>query len=95
MAQKYIVKLTGAERESLHSLIWQEKQSARQVTRARILLLSDDSETDQTIAQVLHVHVNTIERIRAKFIEGGVELALHKRWQTQCSANWAKTPNST
>jgi transposase len=79
MAKKYIVKLTDVERESLQALIRQGKHSARQLSRARILLLSDKGNTDQEIAQALHLHVNTVERIRAKFVDGGVEFALRDR----------------
>jgi transposase len=79
MAKKYVVKLTEAERESLQILIRQGKQFARTLSRARVLLLSDEGNTDQTIAQALHLHVNTVERIRAKFVEGGVEFALRDR----------------
>lgn len=42
-------------------------------------MLSDESHPDQTIAQALHIHVNTVERIRAKFVEQGVEFALRNR----------------
>lgn len=79
MAKKYVVKLTEAERENLRILIRQGKQSARTLSRARILLLSDEGNTDQTIADALHLHVNTVERIRAKFVEGGIEFALQNR----------------
>lgn len=79
MAKKYIVKLAQTERENLQTLIRQGKQSARQLSRARILLLSDEGNIDQDIADALHVHVNTVERIRAKFVEGGVEFALRDR----------------
>jgi len=79
MTKKYIVSLSETEREELKSLIRQGKQSARTLTRAHILLLSDENQSDQTIAQALHVHVNTVERIRAKFVEQGVEFALRNR----------------
>jgi transposase len=79
MAKKYIVKLSEAERENLKTLIRQGKQSARTLTRAHILLLSNEGQPDRSIAQALHVHVNTVERIRAKFVEDGVELALRNR----------------
>jgi transposase len=79
MAKKYVVKLTETERENLQTLIRQGKQSARQLSRARILLLTDAGTIDQDIAGALHVHVNTVERIRAKFVEGGAEYALRDR----------------
>lgn len=79
MAKKYIVKLTESEREHLQTLIRQGKQSARQLAHAHILLLSDEGRVDTDIAEAVHIHVNTIERTRAKFVEGGVEHALRDR----------------
>ena len=79
MVKKYIVKLAESEREQLQTLIRQGKQSARQLARARILLLSDEGRIDKDIAEAVQVHVNTIERTRAKYVEGGVEHALQDR----------------
>lgn len=79
MVKKYVVNLSKTEREVLETLIRQGKQSARTLTRAHILLLSDENQSDQSIAQALHVHVNTVERIRAKCVEQGVEIALRNR----------------
>ncbi|WP_250121623.1 hypothetical protein [Chroococcidiopsis sp. CCMEE 29] len=55
MAKKYIVKLTDVERESLQALIRQGKHSARQLFRARILLLSDKGNTGSVIKLLLDV----------------------------------------
>jgi len=76
MAKKYHVNLTPGEREQLQSLLHKGKVSVRKVKRAQILLAADNGQIDETIAQTLQVHVNTVERVRKRFVEGGVEQAL-------------------
>jgi transposase len=76
MRKRYIVDLTAAERAELRSVIRKGIASARRLTRARVLLLADEGETDARIAAALHVHETTIERIRQRFVAGGVERAL-------------------
>src|SRR5215218_34533 len=76
MAKKYHVTLTASEREQLQALLHKGKQAVRKVKRAQILLAADSDQIDMTIAQTLSVHVNTVERIRKRFVEGGLEHAL-------------------
>ena len=76
MRKRYIVDLTEAERAELRSVIRKGITSARRLTRARVLLLADDGKTDDQIAAALHVHRATVERIRQRFVAGGVERAL-------------------
>jgi transposase len=76
MRKRYIVDLTAAERAELRSVIRKGIAPARRLTRARVLLLADDGETDERIAAALHVHPTTVERIRQRFVAGGVERAL-------------------
>ncbi|MHB0878725.1 MAG: helix-turn-helix domain-containing protein [Anaerolineae bacterium] len=52
--------------------------AARKLTRAHVLLLADDGAVDREIAAALHVHVSTVERIRRRLVEGGVEWALSR-----------------
>jgi transposase len=68
-AKKYIVDLSADEREQLLQLIRHGKQSARKVTRARILLKAADGLTDDQIASALNVGVATVERTRKRFVE--------------------------
>jgi transposase len=77
MGKRYIVNLTAAERAELRSVIRKGIAPARRLTRARVLLLADDGETDERIAAALHLHPTTIERIRQRCVAGGVERALH------------------
>ena len=79
MAKKYVVSLTEEERESLLALTKKGSLAARKLTRAHILLHADAGATDDTIAQALHSGTATVERIRKRFVEGGVEAALTER----------------
>jgi transposase len=79
MTKKYVVSLTEEEREPLLALTKKGSVAARKLTRAHILLQADTGATDDTIAQALHIGTATVERIRKRFIEGGVEAALIER----------------
>jgi transposase len=79
MAKIYHINLTAQERNLLLSLIQKGRSSARRVRRAQILLAAADGQRDATIAGVLHSSVSTIERTRKRFVEGGLEAALHEQ----------------
>jgi transposase len=76
MAKKYIVDLTDAERQQLLELTSKGSCAARKVKRAHILLLADAGDTDEVIAESLHAGVATVERIRQRFVEEGLAVAL-------------------
>jgi hypothetical protein len=70
---KYKVTLTTDERQQLEELIGKGKAAARKLTHARILLLADESEdrgvrTDAEIAEVLHLGLVTVRRVRKRFV---------------------------
>src|SRR5260370_14164224 len=82
--KKYIVKLTQEEREDLQKLIGQGEAPARQLTHARILLKADSSQagpgwSDPAISEALEVGTATVERVRERFVEEGLEAALRRR----------------
>ena len=79
MAKKYIVTLTHEEREKLHALIQKGNVKARKLNRAHILLLADEGEADETIAEMLHTTPSTVQRTRQRFVEESFEAALHER----------------
>jgi transposase len=79
MAKKYLVTLTEPERETLLALTKKGSVAARKLTRAHILLQADAHATDDTIATALHIGTATVERIRKRFVEGGLEAALTER----------------
>lgn len=83
--KKYKVTLTDEERVGLKTLVDKGKSAARKLTRARILLLADESEQgkkfkDAEIVAALDVSRPTVERTRQACVMEGVEAALnHKR----------------
>jgi transposase len=81
MAKKYVVTLEAREREELARLVSVGRGAARKLTHARVLLMSDASpgapaRTDGDVAEALSVSVKTVERVRQRFVEQGVEAAL-------------------
>jgi transposase len=84
--KKYLVTLTGEERQSLHELTTAGKASAFRQTHARILLKADQAEggpawSDERIAEALNVGLATIARLRQRFVEQGLEAALSRQPQ--------------
>jgi transposase len=79
MAKKYIVELAADEWDHLRDVVRRGKQSARRITRARILLLADEGRTDEQIWIALQIGKCTVERTRQRFVEEGLEAALSER----------------
>lgn len=82
--KKYIVTLTGEERQQLEQLSRTGKSSASQITRARILLKADTAQseggwTDAEISDALDVSVATIERLREQFVDEGLPQCLQRK----------------
>lgn len=82
--KKYIVRLSGEERDLLKRLITSGKGSARMFTRAHILLKADvgaDGQgwPDARISEAFDVTVQTVERIRKQLVEEGLEAVLERR----------------
>jgi transposase len=81
MAKRYRVTLTQSERQELQQLISRGKADARKLAHARILLQADEAEggprrTDQQIASSLDAATRTVERVRERFVEQGLDAAL-------------------
>jgi transposase len=71
--KKYIVTLTDTEREELEQLLRGGKYASRKVTRARILLKAAAGCSDQQIVEALGVGRVTVERVRERFVERGLD----------------------
>jgi transposase len=71
--KKYIVKLSEAEREQLEKVLRGGTHASRKVTRARILLKAADGGIDDEIAAALDVGRVTVERVRQRFVERGLD----------------------
>lgn len=81
MKKRYIVNLTVDERASLAQLVRRERVSGLKRMRASILLKADDDQTDREIADDLDVGLVTVERVRKRCIERGVEACLERKTQ--------------
>jgi transposase len=79
VAKRYRVTLTDEERERLDALTRKGTASVRMVRRAQALLLAAEERRDADIAEALRVGVATVERLRRRFVEEGLEAALRER----------------
>jgi transposase len=81
MSKRHLVILTEDERQALGQRVSAGKGPARELTRARILLKADSGPCgpgwiDEAIAAALDVGLSTVERVRKRFVEEGLEAAL-------------------
>jgi transposase len=77
--EKYRVNLTDEEREALNSLLQKGKAAARRLAHARILLLADEGQDDEAIAEAVAISFRTINRVRKRLVTEGFLAALdHK-----------------
>ncbi|AAM31928.1 Transposase [Methanosarcina mazei Go1] len=80
---KYTVTLTGDERRSLCELASKGKHNSQQILNALILLNCDKSElnvshsTNEEISRVLNISMKKIDRVKKRFVEEGLEVALN------------------
>jgi len=81
MTKRYIVNLTRAEREGLEQMVARERVSGLKRQRASALLKADDGETDEEIAEELGMARATVERVRRRCCERGVEACLERKPQ--------------
>lgn len=67
------------EQEQLLTLLKRGKISARKLCRAQILLQADGGASDTAIATAVQVDGRTVERLRKRFVEEGLDAALNER----------------
>lgn len=79
VGKKYVVALTEEERAQLLGLTRKGKVAARRMRRAQGLLLADERATDEQIARSVHMGTATVERLRKRFVEEGLEAALAEK----------------
>jgi transposase len=81
VAKRFRVTLTAEERAELGAMISKGKAGARKLAHARILLQVDEADgaparTDQEVASALDLSARTVERVRQRFVEEGLQAAL-------------------
>ena len=82
--KRYVVRLSGEERERLETLLRKGKSPAQRLLKARILLKADVSEagegwSDSRIIKALGTSVSMIYRVRKQLVEEGLEAVLSRK----------------
>lgn len=81
---RYKVTLKAEEREQLQAIMSKGKHSSLQFRNACILLNSDEGElgqkaSNEQIAQILQITTKTVERLKQRFVEDGIEACLDRK----------------
>jgi transposase len=81
---QYRIKLTKDEVDELMSIINKGSHTSQAFRTAYILLNCDEGDfsekvTNQQISKILKVGMRTIDRVKKKFIEEGLDLCLERR----------------
>jgi transposase len=82
--EKYVVRLSGDEREQLATLIRKGSSPARRLLKARILLKAEISEagegwSDSQIIEALETSASMVYRVRKQLVEEGLEAVLRRK----------------
>lgn len=88
--KKWMVRLEAEERERLKQLVRVGKAAAYKIRHANVLLAVDESEdgpglADVQVAETLQVGVRSIESLRRRFVEEGLEACLSRKKQQRPS----------
>jgi len=82
--KRYVVRLSGEERERLEALIRKGKSPAQRLVKARILLKADISRagegwSDSRIVKALETSLSMVYRVRKQLVEEGFEAVLSRK----------------
>jgi len=83
--KKYIVTLKKEERELLNTFISKGSCRSQKVINSLILLACDEGEfqtersINEEIARVLNISMRKIDRVKKRFVEDGLDVALNGR----------------
>ncbi len=84
MSPRYRVTLTSEEREELETLTKRGKTHAKRFVQARALLLCDAGDNGpswkvEDVAEALGITSRTIEHLKKRFVENGLEAAMERK----------------
>lgn len=88
MVKKYVVRLIQEERHELEGLVKKGKGAAYRIKHAHILLAVDadgPNWSDGQAALAYRCHVGTVENVRRRLVEHGLEAALGRKTQARPS----------
>ncbi len=90
--KKYIVTLTKDEREALGALTSKGKHRSQKILNALILLGCDEGEyqikrlINEVLASVLNISMKKIDRVKKRFVQEGLDVALNGKKGTRVYA---------
>jgi len=80
---RYTFTLTDAEKTELLSITQKENHSSLKFRNSYILLNADKGNpeklTTSKIAEFLHIGIRTVERVKKRFVEEGLDVCLAKK----------------
>jgi transposase len=84
LKDKYVVRLAPGDRSRLEQMAGAGRHPARALVHARVLLKADSGPggpgwDDGRIADALECGASTVARVRKKFAQGGLDLALYRK----------------
>ena len=84
--KKYVVRLSGKERERLEAMLRKGKNRAQQLLKARILLKADSPDggvgwSDSRIIEALETSPSMVYRVRKLLAEEGFDAVLSRKQQ--------------
>ena len=85
---RYPVRLDDVQRQQLEAICASGSGSARKIRRARVLVLCDRNRPQgrlrrQDVAQIMGLHVNSVDRICKRFCLEGTDVTLTRKAPAQ------------
>ncbi len=88
MKKRYNVRLTKTERKKLQAQVKKGSRAAYKIKHANILLAVDEDGkawTDPQTAEAYGCHINTVYKVRRRFVERGLDGAMNRKTQNKPS----------
>ena len=81
---RYHVRLSDEERKTLLKMVSMGSASAKSIMHANVLLAADENaegtkKSETEIAELFHVHPQTVHTIRQQYSEHGLQVALGRK----------------
>ena len=76
--KKYHINLSDEERQSLTEMTRKGEIKARKFKRVMVLLKADEGYNDAQIQAAMNISRPCVERLRKRYVEGGLERALNE-----------------
>ena len=83
---KYFIHLSAEEQDILTRIVCEAKESERTIMRAKILLMSENAQSEKMsikkLAELLGTTDTTIQTVRTQYATEGIEAALYRKKRT-------------